>query len=130
MSFISVHHEAQMTERFIPPPPEPGTYYRTFQQQLEASGQIQFIAEQIAHCHWLYEGWTGLTPEPLHGEVGRLYRHAAALAVRECSEPDRIVAMHRAEQHGIDIFDRLERDLRSCDTTPERREYQIGRAHV
>lgn len=117
--------DSPMPARCIPPPPEPGTYKHRFAAELHATEQITYLGHYLAHVHWLLEGWHGL-PAKLTGQVKRLYEGAAATAVRECCEVDRIVAMHRAEQHGIDIFPELERKLASCDTTPEKRRELIS----
>ena len=100
------------------------TGYREFQATLASTAQIAHVAETLAHVHWLYEGWTGLV-RPLTGEIKRVYERAATYAVRFCSQDDRHVAESRAMAHGVRAFDRLERDLRSCDTTPDHRAFLI-----
>jgi hypothetical protein len=118
MIMLTFHSRDPRDPAVLPQPPEPGTEYLRFQRDLAATEQIRTLAHLLANVHWLYEGWFKFN-DPLQGELARIYTQAACLAVRECSEPERNVADDRAEMYGLQAFPELERQLASCDTTPE-----------
>jgi hypothetical protein len=95
-----------------------------FRRELAASGQVQAIAELLWHTHWLMQGWPGQST-PLPPAVAPAFRTVAERAIRSCDDVACDVARHQAEDYGVMIFDRLEAVLRSCDTTPQRREQLI-----
>jgi hypothetical protein len=84
-------------------PPEPGTYFLTFQRQLAASEQISALAKLLAHVHFLYEGW-GQVAQPLGAELTRIYTKAACYAVRACSDVEQRVASGKAERWALDHY--------------------------
>lgn len=98
----------------MPSPPQPGTFYLQFQRQLAASEQIVYLAQVLAHAHWLYEGW-GDVAVPLNGELKRIYERAACGMVRACSEVERKVATSRAERWGLNAFDALMENVQMVD---------------
>lgn len=100
----------------IPPLPSHADVIRTFRKHLAASEQIKALGDMLAHVHTLYEGWPDFRDTP------RLYRRAAELAVRYCSEETRNSAESTMFATASRRFPDLLHNLTSCDVTARDRD--------
>jgi hypothetical protein len=107
----------------IQPPDDAGWLQtRAFRQQLAASVLVKEVAMGIGKAHMFYEVWAHQISEPWPAHI-----KAAETAVRSCSEEVQACALSCLDTYAVERYADLEARLRSCDSTPQTRAYEIRR---